>query len=140
MSRYIQTSLTTFQLDALIAALKEGQKVTLRIYDEDDQWKQTLDISLPDSKHQTPVKVKNNGDITAAQKNRIQRFLSMPEVKSDQKIFLRAYLCAGRLTKQGARKVIYATICQLREKGIHLNRPSVPDCSCLFSDEVVSGD
>ena len=139
MSRYIQTSLTTFQLDALIAALKEGQKVTLRIYDEDDQWKQTLNISLPD-KTQITKDSKELETITPAQKNRIQRFLSMPEVKSDQKIFLRAYLCAGRLSKQGARRVIYATICQLREKGIHLNRPSVPDCSYLFSDEVVSGD
>jgi len=144
MSRYIQTSLTTDQFAALNKALQNNEECILKVYDEDDTCIARLIISLPDPSEKKDVNNKNdkdNNDITAAQLNRLQRFLSMPEVKNEQKTFLRGYLCAKRQTKAGARRVIYATIKQLRADGVHLNRPSVLDYSSLFSnDEVGFGD
>jgi hypothetical protein len=147
MSRYLQTSLTTDQFAALNKALKNNEECVLKVYDEDDQLVGRLIISLPDNPKQTNVNIKNdndNNDITPAQLNRIQRFLSMKEVSPEQKSFLRRYLGATsgkrHLTKTGARKVIYATISKLRKQGIYLNKPSVCDCSSLFENDEAFGD
>jgi hypothetical protein len=131
--------MTTNEFNSLNDALKAGQNARLAIYDEDDNCIAYLRISIPE----TLPNIKDNKDveaITPAQKNRLYRFLSMPEVSDKQKIWLRAYLAAKRLSKAGARKVIHTTILQLRAKGIYLNRPNQQDVSVLFSDEMAFGD